>query len=97
MTKVTNIVKVKTETGHIVTADLRIREDRSGKENQLVAVVNVTLTTVSYYDEGDDVVSATYKMEGDFVSAEDLFSLTYCFDANTLSEVKEMMLYSEWN
>lgn len=100
MSKITNIVTVKTAIGNAVSAELRITEDRSGKLDQLVAVVQVSiLTEISRWNDfREEIISTEYVMEGEAVTAGDLLMLAPAsFTQDSIDDVKRVMVFEKYN
>lgn len=89
MSKITNVVIVKTDTGRNVSCLLKVTEDRFGVEDCIVANVAVAIEiSADYlYDYQPDVIGQTFMMDGDFITAAELIDLTPAFGAAQLEEV----------
>ena len=98
MSKITNVVIVKTDTGRNVSCLLKVTEDRFGIEDCIVANVRVALTiVVDYlYDYEPDVTGQTFMMDGDYITAAELADLTPAFRKCELDEVINKLTCWEW-
>lgn len=100
MSKVTNITEAITKTGRVVSATLRITEDRSGKLDQLVAVVQVTIVTTidCWNDFREEILSTAYSMEGELITADDLLMLApAAFNEGSIEDIKRIMVWEKYN